>query len=73
MYLHYPGYRYNLLENSEQGIYTCRMPDAAGEYIDVSFGIYRQDYSGKYKRILEITFRKQCQRSCGFNPCENFQ
>ena len=47
MYLHYPGYRYNLLENSEQGIYTCRMPDAAGEYIDVSFGIYRQDYSGK--------------------------
>ena len=47
MYLHYPGYWYNLLENSEQGIYTCRMPDAAGEYIDVSFGIYRQDYSGK--------------------------
>ena len=46
MELRYTGYD-GFPETSEQGIYTCRMPDAAGEYIDVSVGIYREDYSGK--------------------------
>jgi len=37
----------NTLGTSEQGIYTCRMPDATGRNIDVSVGIYREGYSGK--------------------------
>ena len=43
-------YRYsfqNTLDFSEQGIYTCRMPDATGRSIDVSVGIYQEDYRGK--------------------------
>ena len=30
----------NFLSASEEGIYTCRMPDSAGRNIDVSVGIY---------------------------------
>jgi len=37
----------NTLGTSEQGVYTCRMPDAKGRSIDVSVGIYREGYSGK--------------------------
>ena len=33
---------------SEQGIYTCRMPDSAGRNIDVSVGIYRHGYGSKF-------------------------
>ena len=37
----------NTLETSEQGIYTCRMPDATGRNVDVNVGIYRARYNGK--------------------------
>ena len=37
----------NTLGNSEQGIYTCRMPDTTGRNIDVNVGIYREGYRGK--------------------------
>ena len=33
---------------SEEGIYTCRMPDSAGRNIDVNVGIYRQNYNSKF-------------------------
>ena len=33
---------------SEQGIYTCRMPDSVGRNIDVNVGIYRQDYTSEF-------------------------
>ena len=36
------------LSTSEQGIYTCRMPDSAGRNIDVHVGIYRQSYTSKF-------------------------
>ena len=37
----------NTLDSSEQGIYTCRLPDATGRNIDVNVGIYRESYHGK--------------------------
>ena len=45
----YKRYRsYNYFSSSEQGIYTCRMPDSAGRNIDVNVGIYRDDYTSKF-------------------------
>ena len=46
---------------SEQGIYTCRMPDSAGRNIDVSVGIYHDYYSSKFlllyiQILLLLTF-----------------
>ena len=38
----------NYLSSSEQGVYTCRMPDSAGRNIDISVGIYRQGYSSEF-------------------------
>ena len=56
MYLYFDKQRYsysqNNLEASEQGIYTCRMPDTTGRNIDVSVGIYRESYSGKEEILL---------------------
>ena len=50
MYIYLDGYYYNqnYLSSSEQGIYTCRMPDSAGRNIDVSVGMYRQSYGSKF-------------------------
>ena len=51
MYLHfskpYHSSSQTMLWTSEQGIYTCRMPDTTGKNIDVSVGIYNEGYSGK--------------------------
>ena len=45
----YKRYRsYNYFSSSEQGIYTCRMPDSAGRNIDVNVGIYRNGYASKF-------------------------
>ena len=45
----------NTLGTSEQGIYTCRMPDTTGRNIDVNVGIYREGYRGKSsKKSLHI-------------------
>ena len=59
MYLYIDKQRYstsysyqNYLEASEQGIYTCHMPDTTGRNIDVSVGIYRESYSGKEEILL---------------------
>ena len=43
----YYSYNGNLLETTEQGIYTCRMPDTTGRNIDVSVGIYNEGYNSK--------------------------
>ena len=50
LYLNEPGnpFSQNVLSSSEQGIYTCRMPDSAGRNIDVSVGIYRPGYASKF-------------------------
>ena len=44
VYLDGSYYTQNYLSASEEGIYTCRMPDSAGRNIDVSVGIYRHGY-----------------------------
>ena len=44
----YSDYFQNVLSASEQGIYTCRMPDSAGRNIDVNVGIYCDDYTSKF-------------------------
>ena len=38
----------NYLSSSQQGIYTCRMPDSAGRNIDINVGIYRHGYTSKF-------------------------
>ena len=50
LYLHksYRSSSQYYLSSSEQGIYTCRMPDSAGRNIDVSVGIYRHGYTSKF-------------------------
>ena len=35
-------------DTSEQGVYTCRMPDSAGRNIDVNVGIFRDDYTSEF-------------------------
>ena len=40
----YSSYYQYTLSSSEEGIYTCRMPDSAGRNVDVSVGIYRHGY-----------------------------
>jgi len=56
MYLYFEKYyrssSQNTLGTSEQGVYTCRMPDTTGTNIDVSVGIYREDSSGKSNKIF---------------------
>ena len=49
MYIYLDGsyYTQNYLSASEEGIYTCRMPDSAGRNIDVSVGIYRRGYTSE--------------------------
>ena len=45
----------NVLSTGEQGIYTCRMPDSAGRIIELSVGIYRDDYyTGKFFCTVHI-------------------
>ena len=41
LYLESSSYSENVLSSSEQGIYTCSMPDSAGRNIDVNVGIYQ--------------------------------
>ena len=48
IYLNGGYYFQNSLSYSEQGIYTCRMPDSAGRNIDVNVGIYRDGYASKF-------------------------
>ena len=43
------GNSQSYLSTSEQGIYTCRMPDLAGRNIDVNVGIYRHGYGSKFQ------------------------
>ena len=40
--------------SSEEGIYTCRMPDSAGRSIDVSVGLYRDGYGSKFIVHIQI-------------------
>ena len=44
----YGSYSQNYLSSSEEGIYTCRMPDSTGRNVDVSVGIYRHGYACKF-------------------------
>ena len=49
MYIYLDGsyYTQNYLSSSEEGIYTCRMPDSTGRNIDVHVGIYRHGYTSE--------------------------
>ena len=53
MYI-YLRYYSSHLYNSEQGIYTCRMPDSAGRNIDVNIGIYRHGYTSKFNHSVHF-------------------
>ena len=44
----YRSHSQNYLSTSEEGIYTCHMPDSTGRNIDVSIGIYRHGYACKF-------------------------
>ena len=46
VYVYNYGYR-NYLRSSEQGIYTCSIPDVRGRMMNVHVGIYRDDYTSK--------------------------
>ena len=48
----------NYLSSSEEGIYTCRMPDSTGRNIDVNVGIYRHGYGSEF--ILFCTSALVC-------------
>ena len=48
LYKVYRSYSQNVLSSSEQGIYTCRMPDSAGRNIGVSVGLYSHGYTSKF-------------------------
>ena len=50
MYIYLDGsyYSQNYLSASEEGIYTCRMPDSTGRNIELSVGIYRHGYTSKF-------------------------
>ena len=48
LYKRYVSYSQYYLSSSEEGIYTCRMPDSAGRNIDVNVGIYRHGYGSKF-------------------------
>ena len=54
LYLYKRRYTYSqyYLRSSEEGIYTCRMPDSTGRNIDVNVGIYRHGYGSEF--ILHI-------------------
>ena len=57
MYIYlYKRYRssQNYLDSSEEGIYTCRMPDSTGRNIDVSVGIYRHGYDSEFVYFLHL-------------------
>ena len=49
MYIYLDGsyYSQNYLSSSEEGIYTCHMPDSVGRNIDISVGIYRHGYNSE--------------------------
>ena len=46
IYVYVSGYA-NYLRTSEQGIYTCSIPDVRGRNMNVHVGIYRDDYTSK--------------------------
>ena len=48
LYKAYRSYSQNVLSSSEEGIYTCRMPDSTGRNIDVNVGIYRHGNTSKF-------------------------
>ena len=50
----YLSYHSSSLYSSEQGIYTCRMPDSTGRNIDVNIGIYRHGYTSKFNRSVHF-------------------
>ena len=58
IYLDTSHYSQNYLSSSEEGIYTCRMPDSTGRNIDVNVGIYRHGYGSEF--ILFCTSTLVC-------------
>ena len=54
LYVYKRSYTYSqyYLSSSDEGIYTCCMPDSTGRNIDVNVGIYRHGYGSEF--ILQI-------------------
>ena len=38
---------YTTLQTSYQGVYTCRIPDETGKFVDINVGLYRYDFNSK--------------------------
>ncbi len=53
--LSYYGYYGSSLSSSDQGIYTCRIQDSRGIYLDVSVGIYPDGFNCKHCAALIAT------------------
>ena len=53
IYMYNSG-RYSYMKSSEQGIYTCSIPDVRGRNMNVHVGIYRHDYSSKSYNVPHI-------------------
>jgi len=69
IYMHNSGYS-NYLRSSEQGIYTCSIPDVRGRNMNVHVGIYRHDYSSKsyhvsFLNVLEDVCKHKKQNFFG--------
>ena len=59
IYMHNSGYS-NYLRSSEQGIYTCSIPDVRGRNMNVHVGIYRHDYSSKSYHVSFLQHIRRC-------------
>jgi len=38
---------YTTLQTSYQGVYTCRIPDETGKFLDINVGLYRYEFNSK--------------------------
>ena len=38
---------YTTLQTSYQGVYTCRIPDETGKFVDINVGFYRYEFNSK--------------------------
>ena len=38
---------YTTLQKSYQGVYTCRIPDETGKFLDINVGLYRYEFNSK--------------------------
>ena len=55
----------SLMTSSDEGIYTCTIPDSNGNQLAINFGLYALNFSGeqRYCGTCAFTFSSLCHRS----------